>query len=390
MKSFACILVFLVALTSCQQPHKFADVVYVMDEGLPKEAIMWFNNSVTLLEERLTSSGIGDQANLTNLYGLVLFGGAQQSVRKILSGNNFELATAQVFTHNISDTLNNLTSGDNSDGYAGVYLALDVMWRAGSTRVIIFMSDRARDVLYTNITREMLIQKLVDVQVNFNAILKLNIEALIANGPPSNESLSRYPAFGITYANDTFAYYSVPNSNTIDITPQSTVLGTDENSTIVYDYGFLPQLLNDQVYNLPIPSSIWQLNYTLNTNTPDGLNFGEAFVNNKVYEIQNTNTIQVSCQTCQGNDCFYLPNGLVTYTRASDLCSSRGGQLANIGNDTELNAITAQYNDTFWIYSYKNNKGGCLVVVGNNVTSVGCDELHSALCQVPRSSLIGC
>jgi len=310
---------------------------------------------------------------------------------------NLELATSQVFTSNLSSALNNLSSSDSShDGYAAIYLALNTMWRAGSTRVIIFMSDRGRDIVFTNITLTMLLQKLVDVQVNLNTILKVNLEALIPTGPPPSDlsnnytvSVSRYPAFGITYANDTFAYYTNPNTHTIEMTPQSKILDTDENSAIAYDYVFLTGLLNDQVSNLPIPSSVWQLDYTLNNST-DAQNFGAAFVNNKVYEIQNTNTTQVPCQACQGNDCFYLPNGLVTHTRASDLCVSRGGQLANIGDETAINAISGQFKDVFWIYSYKNNSKDCLVVVGNNATSVGCNELHFALCQIPRSPLIGC
>jgi len=400
MKSFACILVFLVALTSCQL-HKFLDVVYVVDEGLPKETIAWLNSSVMQLEERFTSSGIGDQINITNLYGLVLFGGIQQNVRKMLAGGTLELSTAAVFAGNLSADLNNLTSSNHShDGYAGLYLALQTMWRTGSTRVIIFVSNRERDIVFANITRDMLVKKMVDVQVNLNAILNVSLAALVLNGPPlsnesannnnNNMSISRYPAFGITYANTTFAYYTSPATQNIETTPYNAALDNDQTSSVVYDYVFLTELVNDKVYNLPIPSSVWQLNYTLNNNSADGQNFDAAFSNNKVFEIQNTNTIQVPCQACQGNNCYYLPNGLVSHTGASSICVSHGGQLASIDNDTELNAASAQYNDVFWINSYKSNSKDCLVVAGNNVTSVGCDELHFALCQIPRAPLIGC
>jgi len=355
---------------------------------------MWLNDSVMRLEERLIGSGIGDQVNITNLYSLVLFGGSQQNVRKILSGNNLELAKAQVFIGNISTAFNNLSSSNNShDGYAGIYLALQTMWRSGSTRVIIFISNRERDVVYANITREMLIMKLVDVQVNLNAILKVNLEALVPTGPPSSDDatnytaiVSRFSAYGITFANETFAYYTSPTTHNIEMSPNSAALETDVTSSIIYDYAFLAALLNDQINNLPIPSSVWQLNYTLNNDS----DFDEAFFNNKVFEIQLTNPIQVSCQACQGNDCYYLPNGLVTHTRASDLCGSRGGQLANIPNGNALNVITGLYNDVFWINSFNNNNNNCLAVVGNNATSLGCNELHSALCQTQRSPLIGC
>jgi hypothetical protein len=58
MKAIFCILVFLVTLSTCR---KYADVVYVIDENLPREALMWVDSSVMALEDRLTSSGIGDQ-----------------------------------------------------------------------------------------------------------------------------------------------------------------------------------------------------------------------------------------------------------------------------------------------------------------------------------------
>jgi len=395
MKSLVCILVFLLALTSCQQQpqqptsqlHRFADIVYVIDEGLPREVMMWIDSSVMQLENRLTSSSIGDQSNMPNLYGLVLFGGQRDNVRRILTENN-QLSKVEPFSNNIRDSIGNLVPTESThDGYAGLDEALNTMWRPRSNRVIIFITDHERDVVFPNITTNILITRMVDTQVSLNVILNLSIEALI---PPSGQNMTappvHDPAFGVIYSNDSFAYYTNPSSHNLETAPFSRILGTNG---IVYDYAILPALISSQVYGLPIPSSVWQLSYTLNNNTAEGQAFNDAFFHNSAFEVQNANLSQIPCQTCQGDNCFYLAQVLLPRLRAPTICANRGGQLANLNDQNAINTIRNVYSDTFWINGFQNNSNGCLAVVANNSSSVDCNSLHPVLCQVQRS-LVGC
>jgi len=145
--------------------------------------------------------------------------------------------------------------------------------------------------------------------------------------------------------------------------------------------------MSSQVNSPPIPSSIWQLSFTLNNNTV----FNETFFNNVVFEIQTKNISKVLCQACQGDNCFYLDEVLVTHDRASVVCKVLGGQLANINNSNELNATRSVYDDTFWINGFQNNSTtGCLVLIGNNSTTADCNTLHLALCEFPKSPAFGC
>jgi len=382
-------LVFLIALVSCQKQYKFADIVYVVDEGVPRETLMWVNGSVWQIEKYITNAGIGNESNMTNLYSLILFGNGQNP-RRVLSGN-LELATAQVFNGNLSNAISNLSTPatiQNHDGYAALYLALQTMWRAGSIRVIIFVTDRERDVVSTNLSREILATKMSEVQVNFNAILNISISGLVPTSNSSgNNTIARNPALGVVFANDSsFAYYLSPSSNKVETTPFSSIVGTNATSSVVFDYVFLSELLGYQVYSPPVPSSVWQLSYTQNNNA----SFNDAFFNSTVFEIQRTSATQVLCQACQGNNCYYLPTRLVIRSEANNLCMSRGGELASLSDQNAVNTLRNLFGDVFWINSFQNNTNGCLAMIGNNVTSVLCNEEHFALCQIPRSGLIGC
>jgi len=386
---FVCILVFLVALTSCQQqqpPHKFADVVYVVDESLPREVMMWIDNSVMQLENRLTSSGIGDQSNIPNLYSLVLFGGQNNTFRRILTENN-QLSKAIPFGKNIQDTLSNLLPTESThDGYAALDEALNTMWRPFSNRIIIFITDHERDIVFPNITTNILITRMVDTQVSLNAILDLSLEALI---PPNGQNMSALPlhdhALGIVYSNESFAYYINPNNHNLETSPFTRIFGPNS-----IDYALLPAIISSQVYGLSIPSSVWQLSYTLNNNSAEGQAFNEAFFHNNALEVQNTNLTQIQCKSCQGDICFYLSQVLIPRLRASNVCASRGGQLANLNDQNAITALRGIYSDTFWINGFQNNTNGCLAVVGNNSSSIDCNALHPVLCQVQKSFAIGC
>jgi len=262
------------------------------------------------------------------------------------------------------------------------------MWRPNSDRMIIFITDRERDIVFSNITTSSLITRLVDAQVSLNAILNVSLEALAASsgGKTNTSTIQTFPAFGIVYSNESLVYYTAPNTSNLETVPFGRIFSTNATSSILYDYAILPEVISSQVYSTLIPSSIWQLSYALNNNTV----FNDAFFNNEVFEIQTTNISKVLCQACQGNDCFYLAQVLVTRLRAAVVCKIRGGQLANINDPNELNAIRSVYNDTFWIQGYQNNSGGCLVMAGNNSTTTDCNKLHLALCQFQKSPAIGC
>jgi len=178
-------------------------------------------------------------------------------------------------------------------------------------------------------------------------------------------------------------------STNLDTSPFGRIFSSNITSSILYDYGILPEAISSQIYSLPIPSSIWQLSYILNNNS-QGQNFIDAFFRNQISEIQTTNISKVLCQACQESNCFYLAQVLVTRFRAFVVCKIRGGQLANINNQNELGTIRSAYNDTFWINGFQNSTtGGCLTLVGNNSTTSDCNKLHLALCQFPKSA-IGC
>lgn len=390
MKSLICIVVFLLAFISCQQQpsqqHRFADIVYVIDEGLPREVMMWVDSSVMQLENRLTSSGVGDQPNMTNLYGLVLFGGQRDTVRRILTENN-QLSKAQPFSNNIREAIGNLVPTESThDGYAALDEALNTMWRPRSSRIIVFITDHERDVVFSNITSNILITRMVDTQISLNAILNLSIEALILQSQNMSTPPVHYPALGVVYSNESFNYYLNPSSHNLETSPFGRILGTNN---IFYDYAILPALISSQVYGLPIPSSVWQLSYTINNNSAEGQAFNDAFFHNSAFEVQNANISQISCQTCQGDNCFYLAQVLLPHLRAASICANRGGQLANINDLNAINAIRNVYSDTFWINSFQNKSTECLAVVGTNSTSIDCKSLHPVLCQVLRST-VGC
>jgi len=380
------VIVFLIALVSCQNPYKFSDVVYVIDGTVPRETLMWINGSVLQLESYLTNAGIGKESNMTNLYGLILFG--SENPRQVLSGN-LELASAQVFSGNLSNLISNMppSTTQNHDGYEALYLALQTMWRAGSIRVIIFVTDRERQIIATNLTREIIATKMSEVQVNFNAILNISISGSVpVTNTSGNATVTHQPSLGVVYANDSsFAYY-LTSDQQVKSTPFSGIVDINQNSSVVFDYVFLAELLGYQVYGPSTPSSVWQLSYTQNNNR----SFNDAFFNNSLFEIQHTNSTQVLCSACQGNTCFYLPVRLITRSGANNLCMSRGGELANINDQNALNTLRTQFGDVFWVNSFQNNTNGCLAMTGNNITSVGCNEVHFALCQTPRSGLIGC
>jgi len=350
--------------------------------------MMWIDTSVMQLEDRFTGSAIGDQSGSNNQYGLVLFGGQQPYLQRVLVGGN-ELAPAQQFSDNLRDTLGKIVPTDGFyDGYAALDQAIDTMWRPNSYRMIIFITDKERDIVFPNITANTLITRLVDAQIALNAILDVSMEALLtqSGGKTNTSTVQTNPAYGIVFSNESHVYFTNPNSNNVETVPFGRIFSINATSSILYDYGILPEDISTQVYSLQIPSSIWQLSYTLNNNTM----FDEAFFQNKIFEIQTTKLSRFLCQACQGNFCFILAEVLVPRFRADVVCRLRGGQLANIDNPSVLSAIRNVYNDTFWLNGFQNNTNGCLIAVGNNSTTTDCNQLHLALCQFPKSQAIGC
>jgi len=379
---------FFTVFTFCQQ-RKFADIVYVLDEGLPVDVMAWVDSSVMHLEDRLTSSGIGDNATHNNLYGLVLFGvEGNHSVVRILAPNNTELATAQIFSNNLANVLNNLQpTGDDiaHDGYAAIDRALGIGWRPTSSRVIIFISDRERDLIFRNITRSMLITKMVDTQINLNVMLNVSIVALSGT---DHSFFTRNPALGVVFANQSLSYYTTSSSNNTETSLFPKILGTNETSSIVFDYASLPDVINSQVYGTPVITALWGLQSILDNTTIQA--FNDVFFHNIAFEIQQTNITQISCQACKEKMCYYLANVLITSDRAQNVCMSRGGKLADIADQTQINNLRSFYNENFYINSYQNNVKPCLAVMGNSTATIDCNQLRPALCEVDRSPLFGC
>lgn len=265
MKSVLCIIVLLAVSISCQ---RFTDVVFVVDEGLPKDTFIWINETIQSLEDNLKSQGVGDQPDFTNLYGLVLFGskdaniistndGPKDNPRRYLFNENLELATSQVFQQNMANIVNNLNPTDQThDGYQALNRALNFFWRVRSIRTIIFLTDKDRDIVYQNISKEQLTTKLLDSGVLLNQLLDIKIVTF------QSDNLTPNPGYGIYYTNTTYGIYNT-DGVPVEQTPFAKVYTNQNDSSMIYDYVSLSEAVSRPEHGSAYSGSVgFKLHFT--------------------------------------------------------------------------------------------------------------------------------
>jgi hypothetical protein len=324
--------------------------------------------------------------NVTNLYGLVLFGG-ETKLRRVLVNETIELSTAQSFSESFGNVMNSVNPSGMSDGYAALDLALDTIWRPLSYRMIIFMTTIEREIMFQNVTRFNLIRKLLDTHVILNQILNVNIVAL---KPQDSQTINRNPALGIVFHNQTTAYFATGEPLALESSNFEKVLGTNESSSIVYDYVFLSEVASHHEGATRSIGSVWEIQKMLDNTSGIAQVFNEAFFNNKVFEVQQIAERTVRCNYCQRDNCYFVLDSHVNRQRARDICKKAGGSLADIQNKDILNSIKNLIDRLLWINSLEGNTRDCLTAMGTTTASIDCNRPAGALCQIKRQPLIGC
>jgi len=168
--------------------YQYADVIYILDETIMSrtEMINFLSNFVPRLENTLTASGLGvQQGSNANNYGIVLFGSNEHPVPFRVQFNGNLLVDPATFT---AQALNDIPStsgiGNNADGWAAIDSALGYPLRPNALHKFIFMSPRYRQIINGDLTRNSLINRLIQQQVVLNMIV--NVSYVQNNDLPDN------------------------------------------------------------------------------------------------------------------------------------------------------------------------------------------------------------
>ena len=135
----------------------------------------WLQLVVPMIEQQLTSRGVGNDTATPNRYCLVQFGGRGRFLRAhFLLGNNSVFFKAESFVHARRQLRRN---GDIADGYEAIEFTLrEAEFREDPNiaRVIVLVTNMGRSVLVTSsdLTREGIFVQLRNQSVIFDTIIE--------------------------------------------------------------------------------------------------------------------------------------------------------------------------------------------------------------------------
>lgn len=252
-----------------------ADIIFVVDEsGSMAMEHEWIRQEVILLDVGLKQQGVG-VGERENLFALVGFGRNNP-----VDINGITLSPLAPLDEFITASLNLELTGVFEDGYAAIDHALStIQTRTDTAKQIILVTDEDRGVLRSDLSREVIEQKLVEAGIVLNVVVN--------QGFLGDSEDPRSFALGLN-ENGT-AYVVDPASSTLF----TIVQGGSPNPGQFFNFG---NTLEDYV---ELAFSVGGLAWDLNQLREQGV-FAEAFTNAftqaKVDEVMTVFRICFSCQ----------------------------------------------------------------------------------------------
>jgi len=369
MKSaiFFTFIIFGQILCQSNANYQYADVVYILDESAMSrvEMINFLSNFIPRLEENLISSGLGAQPGINaNNYGIVLFGSNEHTIPYRVPFNGNLLVEPVQFASLVLNEIP-LTSGigDLADGWAAIDSALGYPLRPNALHKFIFMSPRYRQITNLDITRNSLINRLMQQQVILNMIV--NVSYAQNNESPDN-MLTK--TFGLLHYGRERASATLDNvKQGLNFTSGGRILGPMSSFTSSDDYVFLVQdIARSQC--LPatpiLAGSSWDYKF-VQRNGQDLEFFIQALLASIKIEANSSllatlplpNQPIIQCPYLQYNpmiindNLFFMLNGQYTFEQARKACIDQHAQLAIIQNAQEAIALQS-FNSPAWIGAF--------------------------------------
>ena len=274
-----------------------ADIIFVVDEsGSMASEHEWIQKEVVVLDKALKERGIG-VGERTNLYALVGFGRNDPSA--ILGITLTPLTSIEEF---LNATKLLMLNGIFEDGYAAIDHAIETIeTRPNTAKQIIFISDEDRGVLRSDLSFDIISQKLTDVGYILN--VAVNQGFLTSKNDPRFALGLRGDGESYTFNQSSSALFSVSQ-------------GGVQSSSDLFDFG---STYEDYVQLAFATQGVaWDLNQ-LREGGDYSIAFTNAFTQVKIDEVM---SVYRFCFVCQ---CTY-PN---------EICSIR--------SDIQLEDCTGKY-----------------------------------------------
>jgi len=295
---------------------------------------------------------------------------------------------------------NNVTVGNNADGWLAMETALNYPLRPNALRKFIFISTRHRQVSDPTITHDSLISHLAQEQIYLNVVVDASY--VQTTEPPNNNTL------GIIYYDDIRISVTTDGlQKGRNYTAGGRILGPGSAFTTVDDYVFLVQDLVAYYYlstNLPLLGSSWDHKFV--TSSEQGHEYLIQALLNVVNLEANPLTLLTlpisepdqglqmvgQCPFSQynpiavNNSLFFMIAGNYNFNQAITTCIEQHAQLAIIKTIQEATALQS-LPSAVWVGSFigqENQMPGTnfIAVRGGQVIVVQSTDTLSALCFV--------
>jgi len=202
MKTIAVILFFLVAITFCQQSvptgpsltKSMADIVFIVDEGTmyTQKIQSWLPSSITNMEQAFLSNLPSNTKQSNNRYSLVLYGGLNSPTGRIVTIAGKQFNPVGAFLTGIRQQLTGGAGTGKNDGYSAMNLALSMPFRPNVTTIFILVSPRSRDIIDQTLTRNVMLNKLLQQNVLLNVVVNTTF-VINEVQSPVQPPLQQYP-----------------------------------------------------------------------------------------------------------------------------------------------------------------------------------------------------
>jgi len=283
MKIYTLVFLLIITFIHCNlaEDSLTADIVYIVDEYTQTrtEILNWLSNAISGMEQVLQSKGLGKTQN-PNRYGLITFG--SEDTPKTSFFNDSFFTNYEEFYQLIGPLINSKPLTDTlTDGYHAIETALSYPYRIDATRFLVFVSPRQQDLYINPHFREYLVQRLLSEPVITNFFLNVSYYTDVV--PITPALLITTLGKLIMGENSTTYYINKMESNGILKTVWSLAVDKFAKKQAInsgFDY---TQLIEDYLAkalanNVPIPSSLWDINNILNSNILNSEYLTQAFL----------------------------------------------------------------------------------------------------------------
>jgi len=438
MKSISIIVIITALLsifgTSYSAGGKYGavDVVYVVDIGdmYRNQINQWLNNAIPRLEQQLTAYGFGDETQIKNNYGLVVFGGRGYTKPVAVQIDGKSLVDSQSFANRAIQSIpqpTGDTTTERSDGYEAIDLALNYPFRQNTKKLFIFISPRHRQIINTALDRNTLLQKMKQKNVVMNIIVdaSFTLESPSSANVLANRQMMK-KVMGIIFENsERISFYY----NTSGAQAQSNwnyqfgghILGENSHFTTVDDYVSLVEQHSreDCLNKLRVGGSAWDIKLLLPNDRITQL-FNDAFFYSKAFELTLASVLPIipimptfpnqsfpdiilpnvtlpkpiifpnitsrcpypNVKVIVGDKLYFLPDGLFNFEQGRAACSNLGGQIVTITSIQELLMLRSVLTQTVWINLANNVNQSLVLFLGHAFTIVAQSQSFLTLCEV--------